>query len=412
MSGVSPYNTYMGNLLALQEFDPAEQDSNSRCIWCKAQRRKNKAHIISRKLTQSSHPHTVLRRSVCEACNRTTGKVEEWVLRHTPLAWARFFLYAGSRISKSDISIPSYAYSTGLKTWLVFDLRSTDRSRFVPTQLLLFGDDLKAVGQEDAEKIRIDANRLMSKDPDFEYANGSLPDDFVSRLLLTKKGTALIGRDPRDNARLRKVVLTYRGASRTSEPKRVLAKMGEERQHFRWSRQNWSKFCAKVAFEMLSLCEGAEKCLGREFDTVRRFVLSGPVSAEDEIVFSETGPLGFEGHFTTSHVDLTNDQAAPSSLPVLLPGTEAGMHAVTLAQYHGLIYSSVTVSGLPACSLALAGPECHLSDLYIVIYDETEDRFSFTRLAYDKQRPVIPLPVAGDLFRTLAETYGLKPIST
>ena len=66
--------------------------------------------------------------------------------------------------------------------------------------------------------------------------------------------------------------------------------------------------------------------------------------------------------------------------------------------------------GFPPSVLILGGPDEHLVDLYQLIYDDEEAIFDFICLAYDQTKPVIPMPVPGDSFSDLAETYGLAGI--
>ncbi len=86
------------------------------------------------------------------------------------------------------------------------------------------------------------------------------------------------------------------------------------------------------------------------------------------------------------------------------------MHIVTLYEIRGWVIASVVFAGFPPSVLILGGPDEHLHDLYELIYNDQEAVFDFVCLAYDQAKPVIPMPVPGDRFSDLAETYRLVGI--
>lgn len=108
-------------------------------------------------------------------------------------------------------------------------------------------------------------------------------------------------------------------------------------------------------------------------------------------------------------IDLTPGQAAPPVAALLAHG-EPGMHIVTLYEIRGWVIASVVFAGFPPSVLILGGPDEHLHDLYELIYNDQEAVFDFVCLAYDQAKPVIPMPVPGDRFSDLAETYRLVGI--
>jgi hypothetical protein len=187
---------------------------------------------------------------------------------------------------------------------------------------------------------------------------------------------------------------------------------GRDRQHFKWPKENWIKFCAKIAYETLCLFEGSERCLQTEFERVRSFVLSGVSEHYREIVFDEHGPLGRQDvPNTLVGVDLTCGQECPRDFLALSTRVDLGMHSVVLYEIDGWVYSSISISGFPATSLVLGGPDAHLSDLYILVYDDQIDEFDTVCLAHDPSQPVIPLPLRGHMSEALARTYKLRGTS-
>jgi hypothetical protein len=399
------------NFLAFQRFQPRERAASDRCIWCGAVAEKNRAHVISRKLTVGADNAPTLRFSVCASCNSTCGKLEEWILRATPLSWLRMMLYAKSGSSGTTRHVPSYYFSARLQEWIVFHLDARTRAFATTTQLLHpFGTKpmllTDAPPPAHAEIISALSDAIRSKNY-LTDVRPSLPDGFSPRLLLD--GTKVIWLAPPVNGPVNTpgevLDLEKHEAKLYLEP---LGNTGQHVMHFRWSKVNWARFCAKAALETLCLCEGAEVCLRPAYERARDFVVHGALQPGREIVFDERGPAGDINVPTSPRVDLTVSQDAPTAIAAFLPECAIGMHAVALYEIRGWILASVVFAGLPATVLVLAGPDEHLSDFYQLIYDDQESKFDFVCLAYDPARPIIPLSFVGEAFDELVATYGLN----
>ena len=83
------------------------------------------------------------------------------------------------------------------------------------------------------------------------------------------------------------------------------------------------------------------------------------------------------------------------------------MHEVILYEIDGWVCSSISISGFPACCIVLGGPDTHLKDLYMLVYDNQTDEFDTVCLAYNHYKPVIPLPIQGKMREALLRTYKL-----
>jgi hypothetical protein len=306
--------------------------------------------------------------------------------------------------------VPSYFFSAMLNDWVVFHLDAQTRSFAVSTQLLLSSDFraqlLTQAPQELHEQVLLGmVTALRDKTCKIDI-RASLPEDFSPRLLLDDEKVLLIARSDIEAQRFTEYATQLGEQLPTAQPLR-LESTGREHHHFKWSKVNWARFCAKTALEALCLFEGGEKCLRPAFRLVREFVLHGTQHTEREIVFHEKGPRNAEDVPLPVFVDLTPGQTAPQTIAALLPRGDPGMHIVTLYEIRGWVLASVVFAGFPASVLILGGPDEHLSDLYQLIYDNQEASFDFVRLAYDQSKPVIPIPVPGDCFSDLAETYRL-----
>ena len=401
------------DFLAFQQFEPLERKAAPYCIWCGGVTRTNRAHVISRKLAVGARNAPTLRFNVCEGCNTRCGNLEQWILRFTPLSWVRFMLYLRPGSRATTHHVPSYFFSGVVNDWVVFHLDGTSRSYAVSTQLLVPPDCGATLLTEAAPEShgRL-SGRIMAalRDKAFKAdIQASLPADFSPRVLLEGEQVFLIARTNLEAeafiGRVSRVDWQTPGASRMR-----LENTGREQHHFRWSKANWARFCAKTAFEALCLFEGGEKCLRPTFGLVRNFVTRGEIQSGREVVFDEKGPCSAQDLPAPVFIDLTLGQAAPRPIAALLPHAEAGMHVVALYEIRGWVLASVVLAGFPPSVFVLGGPDEHLADVYQLIYDDQTSTFDFVRLAYDQTKPVVPMAVPGDSFSDLAETYRLKTV--
>ncbi len=400
----------MRDFLAVQRFIPIERPAESRCIWCQHRTSKNRAHVISRKLTNSPKNPVVLRSNVCEACNSRCGNIEEWVLRNTPIAWVRLLCYFESNRHSSSRRIPSYFFADDIGEWVVFHLDGDTRSYSLTPQLLRSSDGValfltQATPEKHEYELALLRADIASAESSRDIRN-TLPDDFAARAILDEQRVIIIARSDKEADRFVRFVDGTK-AERASLERRQLSNSGQLRQHFRWSPDNWVRFCAKTAYEALCLFEGSDRCLGQEYSRVRDFVLSPPSRRGRELVFNEHGPLSDRDVPRTLHIDLTVGQDAPRALDALVADAAPGMHVVAVYELEGWVTASVTLAGFPPTLLVLAGPNAHIEDLYQMVYDDYENEFDFVRLAYDPKQPVIPLPIAGAMIESLKRTYRL-----
>jgi len=194
------------DFVAFQQFYPVERPVIDGCIWCGEKRSTNRAHTISRKLTPGANNAPTLRFSVCESCNSTCGKLEEWVLRFTPLSWLRLMLYVGTRGEGTSRHVPSYFFSELLREWVVFHLDKKTQSYVVATQLIAPFEDrptLLTRAPQDQHEVILSAittavcNRTLLSD-----IRISLPEDFAPRFLLKKNKVILIARTEPEGSRM------------------------------------------------------------------------------------------------------------------------------------------------------------------------------------------------------------------
>lgn len=402
----------MTEYIAVQQFTPKEHQSERRCIWCGKEAPRNKAHIISRKLTLASHQSAILKYSVCQRCNSKCGQIEGWILRNSPLGWIRLFYYLGSNRDSDSSAIPSYFYAQDYHEWLVYRLEGRKSAKTIETQLILQKDGRIVLFSKQAES-QFDA--ILNCIRTGTYATEekfSLPEDFSPRVLVSQEQVTVIARTQKELVLL---IDTIRSISWYEEFRARIQLEGAEynRQHFKWSRENWVKLCAKISYETLCLFEGSEYCLKPDFERVRSFVLAGVSNRYREVVFNEHGPLDARDIPNTQGcIDMTQGQDCPRDFLALLPNISPGMHGVILYELDGWVCSSVSISGFPACSIVLGGPDVHLRDLYTLVYDNQTDDFDTVCLAYDRLRPVIPLSVQGHMREALVRTYKLRGVLT
>ncbi len=401
--------------LAFQQFQPQERKVSTKCIWCGEVTPKNRAHIISRKLATDARNAPVLRFNVCKTCNSMCASLELWILRFTPLSWVRLMLYLrpGAKSTTTKSHVLSYFFSGVLNDWIVFHLDGRSRSYAVSTQLLIPPDSDPTLLMEAPKELH---DRLISRiisslrDKTFKIdIHASLPTDFSARILLDNEKVLLVARTDIDAQQLINHAKQVDWQPLNSSRLR-LENTGREQHHFRWSKVNWARFCAKTALESLCLFEGGEKCLRPAFRLVREFVIRGGLQTGREVVFDEKGPRLAQDVPPPVLVDLTLGQETPSPIATVMPHAKPGMHIVALYEIRGWVLASVVVAGFPPCVLILGGPDEHLADFYQLIYDDQMLTFDFVRLAYDQSKPIIPMPVSGNSFQDLAETYRLMHV--
>lgn len=396
--------------VAFQQYDPVEHPAPEGCIWCGKRNPTNRSHIVSRKLAPGANRTPTLHVSVCTSCNSACGKLEEWVLRYTPLSWLRFMLYLGS--SGTSDRIPSYFFSESMQDWVVFHFDGSSRSYVIVTQLLNPFEStptlLTPLPREQHNSLLREIASSVASTSYLVDVRPSLPEGFSPRFLLDKNQVILVARTEVEASRAASSLTDLDWRTGTAEYAR-LGNSGRERHHFRWSKENWARFCAKAALEALCLFEGGTKCLSPAFRTVRRFVIDGSLAHGREIRFDQNGPVDGANVPVISSLDLTNGQNAPQPITAVVPHCDAGVHAILVYEAQGWVLASVVFAGFPAAVLVLGGPDEHLADFYQLIYDDQEGSFDFVRLAYDQERPFIPLRMSGDMVDKIAETYGLKP---
>jgi hypothetical protein len=398
----------MKNYIAFQQFNPEEHQNDKRCIWCGKEYPHNKSHIISRKLTLTSHHSAILEYSVCQNCNSKCGQLENWVLRNSPLGWTRFFFYLSSNKDSNTGTIPSYFWDEDQHEWIIYSLEGRKRVKTIDCQFILKQNgQLMLVTERPGTQLNILLGTIGTNTHILDI-RPSLPDDFSPRALISHDKVIVIARS-QEATSLFIQKITNSEISEESKNRKRLKSSPQNRQHFRWSRENWIKLCAKISYETLCLFEGSEYCLKSDFDRVRTYVLSGVSEHYHEIVFDEHGPLCSQDIPNTyGGIDITNDQHAPENFVALLPFISPGMHSVNLYEIDGWIYSSISIAGFPACCLVLGGPNMHLRDMYTLIYDNQTDDFHTVCLAYDPNKPAIPIFIEGNMSESLVRTYKLR----
>lgn len=399
----------MTEFIALQKFTPKEHQDTRRCIWCNQKVLRNKAHIISKKLTLTSHQSTILRYNICPSCNSKCGQIEGWILRNSPLGWIRFFYYLGSNKASDSSAIPSYFYAEDQHEWLIYRLEGNKSNKTIDSQLILTREkQLTLIAEHTPDKQLEIIRNSVRKGTYTTDIRPTLPEDFSPRALVDRDQTLVIARTQRE---IDFFIDTVRNTRQQEQfRRRVQPKSSEhDRQHFKWSKENWIKLCAKIAYETLCLFEGPGRCLQTEFERVRSFVVAGVSEHDREIVFDEHGPLGQQDvPNTLVGVDLTYGQECPRDFLAFSPRVDPGMHSVVLYEMDGWVCASVSISGFPATFMVLGGPDAHLSDLYMLVYDDQIDEFDTVCLAYDPSQPVIHLPLQGHMIEALVRTYKLQ----
>ena len=230
--------------LALQQFVPQERKPCASCIWCGQVAPVNRAHIISRKLTTGARNAPTLRFNVCKTCNSTCGRLEEWILRSTPLSWLRMMLYLRPGSEGTTRYVPSYFFSAMLNDWVVFHLDGKTRSYVVSSQLILspeFGAKLLTEAPQELHEQLLSRITAALRDKSYNIdIRGSLPLDFSPRLLIDKERILLIARTEIESQRFTEDTVQLVKQARNAE-RLCMENTGREQHHFQWSKVNWAR---------------------------------------------------------------------------------------------------------------------------------------------------------------------------
>lgn len=329
-------------------------------------------------------------------------------MRNTPLAWIRLFYYLGSNKAFDSGAIPSYFYAEDQHEWLIYRLEGKKSTKTIDSQLILTKEKQVTLIAEHNPEKQLETIRSSIRGGTYKTdIRPTLPEDFSPRALVDREQTIVIARTQREIDLLVDTVCNIHHQEQFRHSMRPRSSE-HARQHFKWSKENWIKLCAKIAYETLCLFEGPGRCLQAKFERVRSFVLAGASEHCREIVFNEHGPTRQQDvPNILAGVDLTCGQECPSGFLALSPRVNPGMHSVILYEIDGWVCSSVSISGFPATSMVLGGPDAHLKDLYMLVYDDQMDEFDTVCLAYDPSLPVLPLPLQGHMRKALARTYRL-----
>ena len=368
-----------------KEIYPSELKLNKECIWCKKNNKKNRAHIISKKLTLNVHNAPVLKFGVCESCNSICGKLEEWILSRTPLNWIKLMLYVGGG-SEATSKSPAYYFSSVINEWIVFSIyvdKETRNYHHVATQFIIPNNDknafLTSFDLMTNVSETIDLFKQSIKNKTYKVDNNkSLPKTFSPRLILDNNNVILIIKDKNEIDIVESFIKDIKNDSQMKNGKILKLNPRDSRIHYKWSTINWTKFCAKSAFEALYLFKGSDLCLKATFNNLREFVLSPLEKAKIDVVFNNKRPTDYR-FLTPIHVDLTNN--SPSTIPALIPDTKNGQHEVILYEVNGWLVATVLFTGFPPVVLVLASDIEKLDLVYKMYYDYKEEKYYFYELS-------------------------------
>lgn len=398
----------MREFIAFQKYVPAEIQNNKKCIWCGSEYKRNKAHIVTKKLSHTSNVMPILKYNICKKCNTKCGYIEEWILKNTPLSWIRLFIYTDSNRGATTENIPSYFFDIRKMEWLIYHLKAS--KKIIDDQLIKTKEGRYRYYTQNADRTLY--KNILSK-IDLEKIKydikPELPEDFSPRAILSKGFAVIIVKSKSDLTFFMQDIERIYDSTKYEEDL-YQTNPEENIQHFKWSSANWTKFSGKIAFESLCLFEGPLKCLDSSFDRLKEYVLSGVSKDIKEIIFDNNGPMSSNDIPNFINVDLSLSQSFPKPFTGMLSHAELGMHVISIFEIEGWICSSVSIAGLPPVFLVLSGPNTHLDDYYIMIYDNDENEFTFMHLADNQYEPLIPIRIDGRMNERIKSTYKLITI--
>jgi hypothetical protein len=318
----------------------------------------------------------------------------------------RLVCYPSSNRDSDSSRIVSYFFEAALTEWLAF-VRKGQQHEILDQFVLREGVVTLHTQKppEEAPATTAVAIRCLSDHRHREFADPRLPSDFNPRVIVDDGQAFAVARNRGD---LRAVVaaLCEPSVVPVDPVRNLIDDSGRLWQRYRWSKMNWTRYCGKIALEFLCLYKGATYCLNSDFDGVRAFASSDIDRTGRELVFDEHGPQASSDVPAPVFVDLTTTQDAPT-IQAPLPPQEAGSHTIVVFEDEGWVSCAISLCGLPPSVLILGKPTERLGDLFFAAYNDDSDGFRHLRLACDRGKPVIPLPVRGDLTKFVRQ-YGLR----
>lgn len=362
------------------------EDHSTLCIWCKKENKKNIAHILSKSILISEHNKNKLFTTVCENCNSFFGKnIEDWLFKYSPLNYWISKDNKDSIYLKDDRSLIYKQVFLWLKEYNEWFISTNIKGEQFPPQLIFKKDGEIICYNYADEKIQNTifyftnfADAIDRKDFT-TYLSDKLPFNFNPRIIIYDSKYIVVGRDKNE---IKKILDCNFNHIKITNSTYLL----KQKQHkellvlYKWSVKKYLKFCAKIAFEFLSLFKGSEFVLNDEFDGFRNFLFHDRKDDSLQIPFLSGEGLIKNRLTVNGWVSICDKVKISRSfqLPTfLLPEENKYSFSLVLYKVDSYLCASVKLFEIEVCNIILAEVYEPLGSIYYITYSPNDDCLCF-----------------------------------
>lgn len=362
------------------------EDHSTLCIWCKKENKKNIAHILSKSILISEHNKNKLFATVCENCNSFFGKnIEDWLFKYSPLNYWISKDNKDSIYLKDDRSLIYKQVFLWLKEYNEWFISTNIKGEQFPPQLIFKKDGEIICYNYADEKIQNTifyftnfADAIDRKDFT-TYLSDKLPFNFNPRIIIYDSKYIVVGRDKNE---IKKILDCNFNHTKITNSTYLL----KQKQHkellvlYKWSVKKYLKFCAKIAFEFLSLFKGPEFVLNDDFDGFRNFLFHDRKDDSLQIPFLSGEGLIKNRLTVNGWVSICDKVKISKSfqLPTfLVPEENKYSFSLVLYKVDSYLCASVKLFEIEVCNIILAEVYEPLGSIYYITYSPNDDCLCF-----------------------------------
>jgi len=377
--------THKRYLFNLTKFEAVEINQSGLCIWCGSLNKKNKAHIFSKSLLKTNKAENYLKESVCVDCNSFFGNsIEDWFLKYSPISTWKTQYFTNNVEIKNLKFVPNFLWLENIQEWLVVnhakvkDIFATQWILTADERLTFFHlDTTLKMSDNEINPIQDILKKSIIENNYTNYITKQLPEKFNPRIILHNNKVILLGRTEFEiKGLIEKVELLNLEKKESEIYRKPIGELGQLVINYLWSISKYVKWTSKIAFEFLSLFEGAEFCANENFASFKKQVIDTKLK-DPTIKIPYYDGKGFAVKRLTapgwlSYIDLDKKM---NGFPVFdTPTTDC--HKIFIYELNGYLLFTMSLFNVEYCQVVIA-KNIGLQNIYYIEYDMRQDKLSF-----------------------------------